>query len=112
MNDITTFRPARRGFLKTGAVAGGGLVIGFFLSTVLLYHGTFFVNSLAHVLGTRRYATTRSHAATHRYWTRAPLALPNGFCIAWPGGQREISTLCIISSGRAKPTMARDCCRF
>ena len=34
-----------------------GLVVGFGLSTVLLWHGTFFVNSLAHVLGRRRYAT-------------------------------------------------------
>jgi stearoyl-CoA desaturase (Delta-9 desaturase) len=35
-----------------------GLWIGFFLSTVLLYHGTYLVNSAAHVFGTRRYATT------------------------------------------------------
>lgn len=34
------------------------LFIGFFLSTVLLYHGTFFINSLAHVFGKRRYVTT------------------------------------------------------
>ena len=34
-----------------------GLLIGFFLSTVLLWHATFTVNSLAHVLGRRRYAT-------------------------------------------------------
>jgi len=33
------------------------LVWGFFVSTVLLYHGTFTVNSLAHVFGTRRFAT-------------------------------------------------------
>jgi hypothetical protein len=31
---------------------------GFFLSTVLLWHGTFTVNSLAHVWGKRRYETT------------------------------------------------------
>jgi stearoyl-CoA desaturase (Delta-9 desaturase) len=35
----------------------GGLIIGFFLSTVLLWHGTFIVNSLAHVFGRRRFAT-------------------------------------------------------
>ena len=35
-----------------------GLVFGFFASTVLLWHCTFFVNSLAHVMGRRRYATT------------------------------------------------------
>jgi stearoyl-CoA desaturase (delta-9 desaturase) len=35
-----------------------GLVWGFFISTVLLYHGTFVINSLCHMFGTRRYATT------------------------------------------------------
>ena len=34
-----------------------GLVVGFFLSTVLLWHGTFIVNSVAHVFGRRRYDT-------------------------------------------------------
>ena len=39
-------------------IAGwSGLLIGFFLSTVLLWHGTFVINSLAHVMGRRRYAT-------------------------------------------------------
>jgi len=33
------------------------LVVGFFLSTVLLFHGTFLVNSVAHIFGRRRYAT-------------------------------------------------------
>lgn len=33
------------------------LVVGFFWSTVLLYHGTFFINSLAHVHGRQRYVT-------------------------------------------------------
>ncbi len=35
-----------------------GLVIGFFASTVLLWHVTFIVNSLAHVFGRRVYDTT------------------------------------------------------
>jgi stearoyl-CoA desaturase (Delta-9 desaturase) len=41
-------------------LAGGWsmLFCGFFLSTVLLYHGTFSINSLMHVFGRRRYATT------------------------------------------------------
>jgi len=34
-----------------------GLLVGFFLSTVFLYHGTFFINSLAHVHGKQRYVT-------------------------------------------------------
>lgn len=35
-----------------------GLFVGFFLSTAVLYHATFCINSLAHVLGTRRYETS------------------------------------------------------
>jgi stearoyl-CoA desaturase (Delta-9 desaturase) len=34
-----------------------GLVVGFFWSTVLLWHSTFSINSLAHVIGRRRYDT-------------------------------------------------------
>src|SRR5215475_8737933 len=34
-----------------------GLVVGFFWSTVLVYHATFCINSLAHVHGRRRYVT-------------------------------------------------------
>jgi stearoyl-CoA desaturase (delta-9 desaturase) len=34
-----------------------GLVVGFFWSTVILYHGTFCINSLAHVRGRKRYVT-------------------------------------------------------
>jgi stearoyl-CoA desaturase (delta-9 desaturase) len=34
------------------------LAWGFFMSTVLLYHGTFTVNSLAHIFGKRRFETT------------------------------------------------------
>ncbi|MEZ5381670.1 MAG: acyl-CoA desaturase [Microthrixaceae bacterium] len=42
------------------AVVGGwsGLVLGFFVSTVVLWHATFLVNSLAHVMGRRRFVTT------------------------------------------------------
>ena len=41
------------------ALIGGAqaLVWGFFVSTVLLWHGTFTINSLAHLFGSRRYAT-------------------------------------------------------
>jgi stearoyl-CoA desaturase (delta-9 desaturase) len=34
-----------------------GLIVGFFASTVLLWHVTFTVNSLAHVFGRRAYET-------------------------------------------------------
>jgi stearoyl-CoA desaturase (delta-9 desaturase) len=36
---------------------GHGLVWGYFVSTVLLWHGSFSINSLAHLFGKRRYAT-------------------------------------------------------
>jgi stearoyl-CoA desaturase (delta-9 desaturase) len=40
------------------AIGGwSGLVVGFVWSTVLLYHATFFINSLAHVMGSKRYVT-------------------------------------------------------
>ena len=40
-------------------IAGApGLFIGFFLSTVALWHATFTINSLSHVWGTRRFETT------------------------------------------------------
>jgi stearoyl-CoA desaturase (delta-9 desaturase) len=35
----------------------GGLVWGFVVSTILVYHATFAINSLTHLFGTRRYAT-------------------------------------------------------
>lgn len=35
-----------------------GLLYGYFLSTVLLWHGTFSINSVMHVFGRRVYATT------------------------------------------------------
>ena len=40
-----------------GTSAWQMLAWGFFVSTVLLYHGTFTVNSLAHIFGRRRFAT-------------------------------------------------------
>jgi stearoyl-CoA desaturase (Delta-9 desaturase) len=40
------------------AVAGWpGLIVGFFWSTVAVYHATFCINSIAHLVGRRRYIT-------------------------------------------------------
>jgi stearoyl-CoA desaturase (delta-9 desaturase) len=36
----------------------GGLVWGYFISGILLYHGTYTINSFCHLFGTRRYVTT------------------------------------------------------
>lgn len=46
--------------LAVGLYLAGGLpwlVWGFFVSTILLWHATFTINSLAHVFGRRRFAT-------------------------------------------------------
>jgi stearoyl-CoA desaturase (delta-9 desaturase) len=45
------------GLLCFLAAGWSGLVVGFFWSTVLVYHATFCINSLAHVRGSRRYVT-------------------------------------------------------
>ena len=42
------------------------LLWGFFVSTVLLWHGTFFINSLAHVWGQRRYRT--GDGSRNNFW--------------------------------------------
>ncbi len=47
--------------LAAGLFLAGGLpalLWGFFVSTVALWHGTFAINSLAHLFGRRRYATS------------------------------------------------------
>jgi stearoyl-CoA desaturase (delta-9 desaturase) len=49
--------PAALGIATLAAGGWGMLFVGFFLSTVLLYHATFLVNSAAHVWGSRRFAT-------------------------------------------------------
>ena len=53
-----------------------GVVWGFLISTVFLYHGTFLVNSACHVWGTRRYAT--SDQSKNNWWA-AILTLGEGW---------------------------------
>jgi len=52
------------------------LVYGFGLSTVLLYHSTFAVNSLTHVFGRRRFAT-KDHSRNN--WLIALVTLGEGW---------------------------------
>ena len=52
------------------------LTWGFFVSTVLLYHGTFTINSLAHVFGRRRYQTSDD---SRNNWLLAILTLGEGW---------------------------------
>ena len=60
------------------AVAGGwpAFVWGYLLSTVLLYHATFAINSVAHVWGTRDFATADD---SRNNWWLALLTLGEGW---------------------------------
>ncbi len=53
-----------------------GVFVSYFLSTVLIWHATFVVNSLAHVLGTRRFATTDT---SRNNWLLALVTLGEGW---------------------------------
>ena len=52
------------------------LVWGFFVSTVVLYHGTFTVNSLAHIFGKRRFPTSDN---SRNNWFVALITLGEGW---------------------------------
>ncbi|QQR43561.1 acyl-CoA desaturase [Myxococcus xanthus] len=52
------------------------LVWGFFVSTTLLWHGTFTINSLSHIFGKRRYKTTDT---SRNNWLLALLTLGEGW---------------------------------
>jgi stearoyl-CoA desaturase (Delta-9 desaturase) len=60
-------------FFTLGA---SGLFFGFFASTVLLWHGTFTINSLSHVFGRRRFETT-DHSRNN--WLLAIVTLGEGW---------------------------------
>jgi stearoyl-CoA desaturase (delta-9 desaturase) len=53
-----------------------GLFVGFFVSTVLVYHATFCINSLAHVHGRRRYVTGDD---SRNNWLLAVLTMGEGW---------------------------------
>jgi stearoyl-CoA desaturase (delta-9 desaturase) len=53
-----------------------GLVVGFFWSTVLAYHATFCINSLAHVRGSTRYVTGDD---SRNNWLLAILTMGEGW---------------------------------
>jgi hypothetical protein len=61
---------------------------GFFVSTVLVWHGTFLINSLAHLVGRRRYATADD--------SRAASSSP---CFAWVRLTTTITTISAPQTG-------------
>ncbi len=111
-----------------------GLFIGFFLSTVLLWHGTFLVNSLAHVLGKRRFETGDTsrnnwwialvtlgegwHNNHHQYmgsarqgfyWWEIDVTFYVLKMLSWCGLVWELRTVpdAILADGRARDAAAR-----
>lgn len=68
--------PITLGVLMGAFFGTSVLVWGFLLSTVLLWHGTFTINSLSHVFGSRRYTTTDT--SRNNFWL-ALLTLGEGW---------------------------------
>ena len=58
LNKFYLLPPLLLGAAVFFTLGASGLFFGFFVSTVLLWHGTFTINSLSHVIGGRRYATS------------------------------------------------------
>lgn len=52
------------------------LLWGFFVSTTLLWHGTFTINSLSHIIGKRRYETTDD---SRNNWLLALITMGEGW---------------------------------
>lgn len=60
----------------TGVGGWSCLVWGFVVSTILVYHATFTINSLSHLFGSRRYATTDD---SRNNWALALITLGEGW---------------------------------
>lgn len=65
------------------------LTWGFFISTVLLYHGTFCINSFTHLIGKRRFPSTD---CSKNHWLLALITLGEGWHNNhhyYPGSERQ-----------------------
>lgn len=76
LNKYWALPPFLLGFGAWLAFDWSGLFIGFCLSTVLVWHSTFMINSLAHVFGTRRYETSDT---SRNNWFLALLTFGEGW---------------------------------
>ena len=75
--DRQPYLPAAVLALATWLIAGWpGLVVGFCWSTVVLWHATFCINSLAHVVGRQRYVTGDQ---SRNNWLLALLTMGEGW---------------------------------
>ncbi|MCG8418035.1 MAG: acyl-CoA desaturase [Proteobacteria bacterium] len=70
--------PLVAGFAVLLFLIGGteALMWGFFVSTVFLWHGTFTINSLSHVIGRRRYDTSDK---SRNHWLLALITMGEGW---------------------------------
>jgi stearoyl-CoA desaturase (delta-9 desaturase) len=76
LNKYYLLPPIMLGTLVFLTLGASGLFFGFFASTVLLWHGTFTINSLSHVFGKRRFATA-DHSRNN--WLLAIVTMGEGW---------------------------------
>ncbi len=76
LNKYYLLPPIMLGTAVFFTLGASGLFFGFFASTVLLWHGTFTINSLSHVFGKRRFATT-DHSRNN--WLLAIVTMGEGW---------------------------------
>jgi stearoyl-CoA desaturase (delta-9 desaturase) len=66
LNEYWVIPPLVLGATVWAFLGWSGLLIGFFLSTAILWHGTFTINSLSHMFGTKRYDA--GDDSTNNWW--------------------------------------------
>jgi stearoyl-CoA desaturase (delta-9 desaturase) len=76
LNEYWAIPPLALGVGVWLALGWSGLLIGFFLSTAILWHGTFTINSLSHMLGSRRYETGED---SKNNWVLAIITMGEGW---------------------------------
>jgi stearoyl-CoA desaturase (delta-9 desaturase) len=76
LNKYYLLPPITLGVATFIVLGAPGLFIGFFLCTVISWHATFTINSLSHVIGRRRFATSD---ASRNNWLLALLTLGEGW---------------------------------
>ena len=76
LNKFYLLPPILLGTLIYFWLGASGLFFGFFVSTVLLWHGTFTINSLTHVFGRRRFSTSDE---SRNSWWLAIITLGEGW---------------------------------
>jgi stearoyl-CoA desaturase (delta-9 desaturase) len=76
LNKLWWIPPAGLAFAVWAIWGWSGLWIGFMLSTVLVWHAVFTINSLAHVWGTQRYDTSDT---SRNNWVLALLTMGEGW---------------------------------